>query len=61
MTGPADGVIGMKKELVIEKFVSGMPRRFEVAPGPALFCAVLVEVDARLGKAVGIQRFRIPE
>lgn len=61
MTGPVQGVIGMKKELVIEKFLTGMPRRFEVAPGPALFCAVLVEVDARLGKAVGIQRFRIPE
>lgn len=61
MTGPVDGVIGMKKELVIEKFLTGMPRRFEVAPGPAVFCAVLVEVDARLGKAVGIQRLRIPE
>jgi metallophosphoesterase (TIGR00282 family) len=31
MTGPYDGVIGVKKELVIERFLSGMPARFEAA------------------------------
>lgn len=61
MTGPLQGVIGIKKELAIEKFLTGMPRRFEVAPGPALFCAVLIELDHRLGKALHIQRLRIPE
>jgi 2',3'-cyclic-nucleotide 2'-phosphodiesterase len=59
MTGPIHSVIGIKKEVAIEKFVTGMPRRFEVAMGPAVFCAVLVELDARLGKAVSIQRIRI--
>ena len=33
MTGPYDSVIGVKKELVIEKFLSGMPSRFEAANG----------------------------
>lgn len=61
MTGPIHSVIGIKKELAIEKFLTQMPRRFEVAAGPALFCAALVEVDAALGKAVSIQRLRIPE
>ncbi|TAJ08384.1 MAG: TIGR00282 family metallophosphoesterase [Nitrospirae bacterium] len=61
MTGPVQGVIGIKKELAIEKFLTGMPRRFEVAQGPALFCAVLIELDHRLGKALTIQRLRIPE
>nr|MBI3612386.1 TIGR00282 family metallophosphoesterase [Nitrospirota bacterium] len=61
MTGPVQGVIGIKKELAIEKFLTGMPRRFEVAQGPALFCAVLIELDPRLGKALSIQRLRIPE
>lgn len=59
MTGPLHSVIGVKKELAIEKFLTGMPRRFEVASGPAVFCAVLLEVDARLGKAVRIERIRI--
>jgi metallophosphoesterase (TIGR00282 family) len=59
MTGPLHSVIGIKKELAIEKFLTGMPRRFEVASGPAVLCAVLIEVDGRLGKATGIHRIRI--
>jgi metallophosphoesterase (TIGR00282 family) len=59
MTGPLHGVIGVKKELAIEKFLTGMPKRFEVASGPSVFCAVLVELDARLGKAVSLERIRI--
>lgn len=59
MTGPLHGVIGVKKELAIEKFLTGMPKRFEVASGPTVFCAVLIEVDARLGKAITIERIRV--
>ena len=61
MTGPLHSVIGIKKELAIEKFLTGMPRRFEVASGPAILCAVLIELDSRLGKAIHIQRYRIPD
>lgn len=59
MTGPLHSVIGVKKELAIEKFLTGMPRRFEVASGPSVFCAVLLELDARLGKAITVERIRI--
>ncbi len=59
MTGPLHSVIGIKKELAIEKFLTGMPRRFEVAGGPTVFCAVLVDLDAKLGKALSIQRIRV--
>ena len=58
MTGPLHSVIGVKKELAIEKFLTGMPRRFEVASGPAVFCAVLINLDARIGKALSIERIR---
>lgn len=61
MTGPIHSVIGIKKELAIQKFLTQMPARFEVAPGPAVFSAVLVELDDVLGKAVAIQRVRLPE
>ncbi len=61
MTGPIHSVIGIKKELAIEKFMTGMPRRFEVASGPSVFSAVLVELDGRVGKALTIQRMRIPD
>jgi hypothetical protein len=59
MTGPVHSIIGIRKELVIEKFLTGMPRRFEVASGPAMLCAALIELDGSLGKALGIQRLRL--
>ncbi|MGH7255943.1 MAG: hypothetical protein ACREI3_09210 [Nitrospirales bacterium] len=36
-----------------------MPRRFEVASGPAVFCAALIELDGVVGKALNIQRIRV--
>ncbi len=59
MTGPLHSVIGIKKELAIEKFLTQMPRRFEVASGPAVMCAVLIELDTGLGKALSIKRLRL--
>jgi metallophosphoesterase (TIGR00282 family) len=61
MTGPVHSVIGMKPDTVIQKFLTQMPRRFEVASGPAVLQAALIEVDGRTGKAVGIQRLQVPE
>jgi len=56
MTGPYEGVIGVKKELVIEKFRTCMPVRFEVAKGQVQFNAVMLDIDEDTGKATGIQR-----
>ena len=61
MTGPVHSVIGIKKEHAIEKFLTQMPRRFDVASGPTVFSAVLIELDPLVGKAVGIRRLRILE
>ena len=56
MTGPYDSVIGVKKELVIEKFLSGMPSRFEAANGDVRLCAVVVECDDQTGRASKIEQ-----
>ncbi len=61
MTGPVNSVIGMKPDTVIQKFLTQMPRRFEVASGPAVLQAALIEVDGLTGKAIGIQRVQVPE
>lgn len=58
MTGPLDSVIGVKKELVIEKFITQMPRRFEVADGLYQFNAVLLEIDEESGRALEIERIQ---
>ncbi len=61
MTGPRNSVIGMKADGVIQKFLLQTPRRFEVASGPAVFCAALIEIDGRTGKAIEIQRLQVHE
>jgi metallophosphoesterase (TIGR00282 family) len=53
--GPTDSVIGVKKELSLKRFLTGIPQKFEVAEGPAQINAVVVEVDDR-GKATKIER-----
>lgn len=56
MVGPRDSVIGMRLDFVIQRFVTGMPQRFEVAKGSAIFNAVLIDVDVTTGRAISIKR-----
>lgn len=56
MVGPRDSVLGMKPEIIVDRFRTGMPRRFEVADGPVVFNSVLVEVDRSSGHARSIER-----
>jgi calcineurin-like phosphoesterase len=59
MTGPYDSVIGVQKELVVGKFLSNMPVRFEPATGDVRLCAVIVDCDDATGRAQTIQRLMI--
>jgi hypothetical protein len=56
MTGPYDSVIGIEKQIVIQKFLNQMPTRFEVAKGDVRLSAVLIEADDDTGRALSIQR-----
>jgi 2',3'-cyclic-nucleotide 2'-phosphodiesterase len=56
MTGPYDSVIGRKKELIIERFLTQLPSRFEVADKGVEMHGVLVDVDDLTGKATSIKR-----
>ena len=56
MTGPRDGVLGMDRERIIERFLTSLPIRFEVASGPAQLNAAAVEVDEDTGRARSIVR-----
>lgn len=58
MTGPRDSIIGVKAETVLEKFLTQMPKQFQVAGGPYQFNAVLVTVDQDSGKALNISRIQ---
>jgi hypothetical protein len=59
MTGPFDSVIGIEKQSVIQKFLSQLPARFEVAKGDVRLNAVLIEADPLTGRALAIQRIAL--
>jgi metallophosphoesterase (TIGR00282 family) len=61
MTGPWRSVIGVKCEPAIQRFLTGLPQRFETASGPAQINAVFLTVDAASGRAQTIERVRVEE
>ena len=60
MTGPTDGVIGVDRDLILQRFLSQMPVRFETAKGPAALHGVIIVVDPETGRASDIRRLRVP-
>ena len=61
MSGPYDSVIGVEKELVLHKFLTGMPGKFEAAKGNPKMCAALITCDPKTGRATRIQRIMLGE
>jgi metallophosphoesterase (TIGR00282 family) len=60
MTGPTDGVIGVDRDLILQRFLNQMPVRFEPAKGPAALHGVIIVVDPETGHASDIRRLRVP-
>lgn len=58
MTGPIDSVLGMDRGIVLKRFRTAMPHRFEVAQEPGVICGVSIDVERESGRALGIKRFR---
>jgi hypothetical protein len=58
MCGPEDSVLGVRSDRVIERFLSQLPTRFDVAAGPVVVQGAIIEVDEGSGRALHIQRIR---
>ncbi len=58
MTGPHDSVIGIRKSIILEKFKTSLPVRYESSDKGMQINAVLIEVDNSGGKALSIARIR---
>jgi metallophosphoesterase (TIGR00282 family) len=56
MTGPYDSVIGVEKQLILQRFLTSIPVRFEPAKDDPRFSAALIECDPDTGKAHAIER-----
>ncbi len=60
MTGVADSIIGMAADRALDRFLTGIPRRIEVAGGDATLNGALLEADPRTGRCLGIQLVEDP-
>lgn len=58
MTGPHDGVIGMKTATVLDRFLTGLNSRFEVSEGDLELNGLLIEVNDETGRAERVQRLK---
>ena len=56
MTGPYDSVIGRKVEDVLQRFLTLLPTRFEVAENNIQLHGVLLNIDNKTGRAISIER-----
>ena len=56
MTGPFDSVIGRNKEQILERFITQMPTRFEMADKDVRINGAIVDVDTDTGHATSIKR-----
>lgn len=61
MTGPLDGVIGVDKEIIVKRFLDGLPQKFEVASGKRQLGGLFVEIDDKTKKVLQMERIYITE
>ena len=61
MTGPHDGVIGVERDAIIARFLTGLPTRFEPATGDPRLHGVIVDADPATGRATQIERLALSE
>jgi metallophosphoesterase (TIGR00282 family) len=59
MTGPYHSVIGVDKDIIIERFLTQMPVRMEAARHGAELHAVIIEVDDATGRATAVRRYAV--
>ncbi len=60
MTGAYNSVLGMDKHIILDRFVNGMPGKFELAAGKGQFCGCIFDIDEN-GKCTDIERVYIRE
>jgi len=59
MTGPFNSIIGIRKDAVMERFLTQIPNRFDVAKDDVRLQGVVVDIDGKSGKATGIDRLTV--
>ena len=60
MTGPHASVIGIRKEVALERFLTQVPVPFDIATDEIELQGVMIEIESGAGRATDIQRIRAP-
>jgi calcineurin-like phosphoesterase len=60
MTGPLNSVIGIRKQVALDRLLTQIPWKFDVATEEIELQGVVVDVDTKTGKSKNIQRIRVP-
>jgi len=60
MTGAFDSVIGMKKEVAIQRFLQQTPRKYLIAEENLKISGAVICVEVETGKALSIERIQLP-
>lgn len=56
MSGPENSILGVKKEIIIEKFLTQLPLSHKVATGCTILSAIELEIDPKTNMALSIER-----
>ncbi len=59
MTGVIDSCIGVKKEIIIRRFKTQLPERFDYAQGDSKLDCVVFDIDRKSGKCTSAQSFEL--
>lgn len=59
MTGPIQSVLGVKPEIIIGRYTTKMPARFDLASGPCKLDCVIFSADEKTGLCTGVERLTI--
>ena len=60
MTGPLASVIGIRRQIALERFLTQVPVKFDVATEEIELQGVILEIDEQTGKSRSIERIRVP-
>lgn len=58
MSGPKNSVLGMDRKLILRRFTTGLPQKFQVAEEEGVICGVVLDVERMSGQATSIERIR---
>ena len=59
MTGPKDSVLGVKKEIIVNRLKSNDMSKFVFAEGEAILCGCIFDIDIKSGKTVAVERITV--